>query len=186
MVAVGVGTVQCGGNQVGRRAGPERTVIVLGDVCMKPKAAQESEGKRNWVRDQVYSVIQQRALGLSMFSCISCGPSYIARNALSLCKSPSLLFSVPLDPGEMTPSLLSHWSPLWGGCGQGSRTSVECLFCVLYFYTRVLGIFHHLVIRSAKTYRGLGCSQAPEQGKDLAGHRLPQPRRLKQEGCPLL
>lgn len=84
---------------------------------MKPKAAQESEGKRNWVRDQVYSVIQQRALGLSMFSCISCGPSYIARNALSLCKSPSLLFSVPLDPGEMTPSLLSHWSPLWGGGG---------------------------------------------------------------------
>lgn len=69
---------------------------------MKLKAALESEGKRNWVRDQVYSIIQQRALGLSTFSCISCGPSYTARKILSLYKSPSLLFRVPLDPEEMT------------------------------------------------------------------------------------
>lgn len=89
---------------------------------MKLKAAQESKGERSWVRVQGYSVIQPRALGLSMFSCISCGPSYTARHVLSLCKSPSLLFSVPLDPEDMTSP---HPCCLNGAFGCGGRGSSE-------------------------------------------------------------
>lgn len=145
---------------------------------MKLKAAQWSvEGERNWISDQVYRGLQHGALSLSVFSCMSCGPSHTATSILSLCQSPSPLVSVPLDPEEMT-SL--HPCCLTGAFRKVK--SVERVWKVYFVFCNsdnMLGVFFTIWLFSLQRHtEGCDVPRHQNKGKAWQATHSHSPKRL--------